>query len=187
MYDIPCVILCGGRSSRMGKDKALLPFGKYDTLIEYQYKKFSKFFKKVYISSKIDKFNFEAEIIYDINQDIFSPMIALKSIMNTLDITDIFIITVDVPLVKIETIDKLIVNSLNYDITIARDKDKIHNLCGIFNISIKSTINNLLKKDIHKVNYLIKMVKSTQQILFSNEKQFININTNNDYNIALSI
>ncbi|MFY4863348.1 NTP transferase domain-containing protein, partial [Aliarcobacter butzleri] len=26
-FEIPCVILSGGKSSRMGEDKSLLPFG----------------------------------------------------------------------------------------------------------------------------------------------------------------
>ncbi len=32
IQDIPLVIFAGGKSSRMGKDKALLPFGGYSTL-----------------------------------------------------------------------------------------------------------------------------------------------------------
>ena len=36
MLDIPCVIVAGGKSSRMGRDKALLPFGSFPTLTQYQ-------------------------------------------------------------------------------------------------------------------------------------------------------
>ena len=41
------VILCGGNSTRMGTDKALLPFG--DTcLIEYLVRKFQPYFSRIY-------------------------------------------------------------------------------------------------------------------------------------------
>jgi len=57
------IIFAGGKSSRMGRDKALLPFGGYDTLTEYQYRRLSKIFNRVYISTKNDKFNFNGQFL----------------------------------------------------------------------------------------------------------------------------
>lgn len=57
-FKIPCVILCGGKSSRMGEDKALLPFASSNSLTQYQYDRLESYFKNIYISSKIDKFSF---------------------------------------------------------------------------------------------------------------------------------
>ena len=51
-----CVILAGGKSSRMGQDKTLLPFGGFVTLTHYQVAKFSKVFDEVFVSSKFEKF-----------------------------------------------------------------------------------------------------------------------------------
>ena len=49
------IILAGGKSSRFKKDKSRLKIDK--SLTYHQYKKLKKIFKKVYISSKKDKFN----------------------------------------------------------------------------------------------------------------------------------
>jgi molybdopterin-guanine dinucleotide biosynthesis protein A len=182
--NIPCVILSGGKSSRMGKDKSLLPFGEFNTLIQYQYQKLSKIFRKVYISTKINKFDFEADLILDDNVNIFSPMIALQSILKGLKAQKVFIITVDIPFVEKETILSLIKKSSNFDITIAQDKNKIHNLCGVFDKNTLSTINDLLINNIHKVNFLVKKTHATY-INFSNTKQFFNINTQEDYQMAI--
>ncbi len=50
------VILCGGKSSRMGSDKAFLPFGE-DSLLNYQIKRFRPYFSRIYLSiqDKADK------------------------------------------------------------------------------------------------------------------------------------
>lgn len=42
LLDIPCVIFAGGKSSRMGEDKALLPFGNFKTLTQYQLTRLQK-------------------------------------------------------------------------------------------------------------------------------------------------
>ena len=56
---VSAVIFAGGKSSRMGEDKSLLPFGTYTTLAEYQHAKLSKLFYKVYLSAKKNKFIFK--------------------------------------------------------------------------------------------------------------------------------
>lgn len=56
------VILCGGKSSRMGTDKTFLPFGA-ESLLNYQIKRFRPYFDKIYISvqDKQDKnFDYQA-------------------------------------------------------------------------------------------------------------------------------
>ncbi len=187
MYDIPCIILSGGKSSRMGKDKSLLPFGGFDTLIEYQYDKLSKIFKYVYISSKIDKFNFKANLILDKKQDTSSPMIALESIFEQLNANEVFIITVDVPFLEKNTIETIINNSNNSEVTVAKDKKNVHYLCGIYKKTLLTSIKLLIIQDIHKISYLLKNSPSYHEISFSNQNQFLNINKEEDYKEAIYI
>ena len=75
LFDIPCVIFAGGKSSRMGEDKALLPFGKFPTLSEFQLHRLNQIFKNVYISCKDrSKFNFQARFIEDAKQScVYAP------------------------------------------------------------------------------------------------------------------
>jgi len=75
MFSIPCVIFAGGKSSRMGEDKALLPFASFSTLAEYQQTKLSKLFTHVYISCKEkNNFPFEANFIEDDKTNVtFAP------------------------------------------------------------------------------------------------------------------
>lgn len=181
MTDMPCVILCGGKSSRMGEDKSLLPFGTSNTLAQFQYERLKKFFKKIYISSKINKFDFleQQNLILDKNQEIYSPILALETIFEKFINKKVFIITVDTPLVSIASIETIISESSNVDICIAQTQ-KIHSLCGVFSSNINTTIKSMINQDIHKIFYLVKNSKS-KIIEFSDDNEFVNINNKNEY------
>jgi molybdopterin-guanine dinucleotide biosynthesis protein A len=184
MFDIPCVILSGGKSSRMKQDKSLMKFGEYKSLIEYQYHKMKNIFSLVYISAKSNKFsNFiskENLIIED--SDIYSPMIALQEIFTKLN-GKIFIITVDIPLITKQTIKTIIKNSNNYKITLAQSNNRIHSLCGVYDTTILTKVNESLKNDIHKIRYLNKTIKSN--IINFDDYEFLNVNNKEDYNKAI--
>jgi len=191
LKNISAVILSGGKSSRMGEDKSLLKFSSDNSMCEYQYKKLLKIFDKVYISSKIDKFDFLDEkdkLILD-GTNIFSPMVALESIFERIEEEKIFIITVDMPLISVEVINRLIEVSQknNYEIVIAKDNQgNRHSLCGVFDRSILSKIKKYLNSDIHKINYLINNC-NYKELIFDNYNQFININTKEQYTQAQKI
>lgn len=185
-FEITCVILSGGKSSRMGEDKSLLPFSTSKTLIQYQYDRLKPYFRNIYISSKVDKFDFLEKnfLILDENKDIFSPILALDTIFKKFENQKIFIITVDTPLVSIDSISKLIDASINYDICIAQT-EKTHNLCGVFSSNISLTIKTMIENDIHKIAYLIK--KNKNKILkFPNNSEFLNINNKEEYEESLN-
>lgn len=186
-FDIPCVILCGGRSSRMGEDKSLLPFASYSTLVEYQYERLKPYFNTIYLSSKVNKFDFldnDDNIIFD-DDGVFSPMVALKTILKTIKSDSVFILTVDTPFVKPESIKQLFETSINQEITVAKTK-RLHNLCGVFNKSVLYKIEELLSKDIHKIGYLLKESR-TKEIEFFDENEFLNLNNQEEYQKALTI
>ena len=184
-FEITCVILSGGKSSRMGEDKSLLPFSTSKTLIEHQYQRLKPYFKDIYISSKTDKFDFIDKdfLILDENKDIYSPILALDTIFNKFQNEKIFLITVDTPLVTIESISELINESKNYDICIAQT-EKTHNLCGVFSSNISLSIKSMINNNIHKINYLI---KNNKYIIldFPNNIEFMNINNKCEYEDAL--
>lgn len=187
LNELPIVILCGGKSSRMGEDKSLLPFAAYKTLAQYQYERLKPHFKHIYFSSKVNKFDFledDDNIIFD-DDEIYSPMVALKTILQNIKNQKVFILTVDTPFVKIDTIQQLLLASKNHEITVAKT-EKLHNLCGIFDTSILYKIEEALSQDIHKIGYLLKQ-SHTQEIEFFDENEFLNVNKKEDYLKALSI
>lgn len=184
-FEIPCVILCGGKSSRMKEDKSLLPFSSSKTLTQYQYERLKPHFKEIYLSSKIDKFDFHANIIFDESEE-FSPIVALQTILKKMKShKKVFIITVDTPLVKMDSIKQMIEASNGTDICVAKT-EKVHNLCGVFSTKLLSFIDAMLAEDIHKVGFLLQKV-NTSYINFIDNDEFINLNNPDDYKEACTI
>ncbi len=186
MIDIPCVIFAGGESKRMKKDKALLPFKSRPSLTLYQYEKFSKDFKKVYISCKTkDKFNFKANFIEDIKEDIYSPLVAIYSVFLKLK-SSFFAISVDTPFFEMKDFCKLYSHiDENYEI-IAAKTSKIHPLCAIYKIEVFPKVEEALKKEEHKLQTLLKSSK-TLYVDFKDENTFLNLNYPKDYEFAKRI
>lgn len=189
MLDIPCVIFAGGKSSRMGEDKALLPFASYTTLTEFQLSRLSKIFKTIYISCRNkNKFDFDANFIEDVQKgDIFAPTLGFVSIFEKIKENSFFAISVDTPFVSLKEIDKLVeFNGLAYDAVVAKTEEGIHPLCGIYSRSLQRSFEDMLLHDNHKLGFLLKNA-NTKYVDFSDSKAFLNLNHPHDYQKALTL
>jgi len=175
MYSIPAVILAGGKSSRMGRDKALLPFAGYATLSEFQYVKLQGCFHQVYLSTKEDKFDFPCHIIED-NSDVSSPLIALVSVFEKLQADTVFVLSVDTPLVNEEVIKTLYdAHSTAYDAIVAVHKNGSEALCAIYNRSIIAKAKDAISKERHALYALLKQ-SQVKYVFFDNNEWFTNLN-----------
>ena len=155
MRNKTAIIFAGGKSARMGQDKALLPFGEYSTLTEYQYKRLSKIFKRVYISAKSNKFCFDVDIIEDSYKE-SSPLVALISVFEELEIDEVFVLSVDSPFIGLDTIAKLYSNSLDSkDIVVAKSPYGVEPLCAIYKKSIMLKAKELLANTNHRLKDLL--------------------------------
>ncbi len=175
------VILAGGKSSRMGEDKALLPFGGYPTMAEYQYRKLQEIFPNVYMSAKENKFDFDVDIIYD-RYSQSSPMVAIASILEELQ-EDFFLLSVDMPLLSLDAIKKLlnVYNKENfYEIYTLESADGIAPTASIYTTKIAPTVQELLKNQNHKLKRLLakQRVKSVE---WKEEREFLNVNRKEQY------
>lgn len=184
MYDIPAVVFAGGKSSRMGRDKALLPFGNEESLAAYQYHKLGRFFGQVYLSTKEDKFSFDAPLIYDIAKE-SSPLVALISAFETLQCDELFVLGVDIPFVGEEIIRRLYAHrDAAHDAVIAKSPQGLQPLCGFYRKSILPTARAHLQEDIHKLQHLLRKA-DTLALPIESETAFRNLNTPEEYRSAL--
>ena len=178
------VIFAGGKSSRMGEDKSLLPFGGYPTLAQYQHAKLSELFDNVYISAKEDKFDFECKVIKDILKET-SPLIGLISIFKTLEADEVFILSVDAPFVDEAIIETLFKHDhIMLDVVVAQSPGGIQPLCGIYKRSILPLAYAQLKKGNHRLGDLLDLAR-TCFVRFEKDMPFANLNHPSEYQEAI--
>ena len=176
-----CVIFAGGKSSRMGKDKALLSFcGK--TLVRYQYERLLPLFDKVAISTKRNTFDFHAPLIFD-SSDIFAPAPAFIDVFKRYD--EFFALAVDTPFVDEEIIQKLFEAARAHpskDAIVAKT-DFPHPLVAIYRKSILPHVQKALEEKNYKLNSIIRKA-TTLFVEFDKEEKFFNINYPEDFTRA---
>jgi len=184
MLDLPCVIVAGGKSSRMGSDKALLPFGSFATLTQYQLDLHKNDFKSLHVSCKTkDKFSFEADFIEDTKEfDEYSPLIAIYSILKKFD-SPVCILSVDTPFVSVEVFERLFTCKDDYDVVVASSPYGSHQLCAIYEPRILPVLKKQIKANNHKIKKFLDLVKS-KYVDFQSDDFFTNINRPSEYEKA---
>jgi molybdopterin-guanine dinucleotide biosynthesis protein A len=185
IQNIPCVIFAGGKSSRMGEDKSLLPFGGYSSLSEFLHVKMSEVFEDVYISCKdSSKFDFDAKFIEDekISED-SAPTLGLFSTCNVIESEYFFALSVDTPLISKESIEKIISTCSDEDVVLPKTQSGKHPLCALYATRLKETFKDMVEKKDHKLNKMISALH-VKIVEFEYEDEFLNLNYKDEYKRA---
>lgn len=191
LYTIPCVLFAGGKSSRMGEDKALLPFGEEQSLVQYQYERLEEIFARVYISAKESApfEHFDAVVIEDIiAKDVYAPTAGLVNMFRQLKAEgSIFVLSVDTPFVDKEIIAKFLeAQGKEFDAIIVRTAKGIHPLCGIYTRALEDKLVNMLEEGKHKLSDLLEDA-NVYYIDIDDEDALLNLNTPQEYERALQL
>jgi molybdopterin-guanine dinucleotide biosynthesis protein A len=196
MENITAIILAGGKSSRIGSDKAFLKLNG-ESVIERICNLLKKIFSNVIIiSNNPDKFHFLTPNVYKDIYPNFGPLSGVHSGLTNSQTENNFFISCDMPLITVEVIRFILTKMNNSDITIVKTESNIQTLLGIYKKSCLARAEELLsfansQKDIKsgktnvKLFDLINQVKTTVLDIssekFYNDDMFINMNTSEDY------
>lgn len=187
MFAIDCILFAGGKSSRMGKDKSLLPFGGYTTLAQFQYERLQTLFASVHISAKsAEKFPFPADVIPDPDGVDFAPTAGFVSAFRATGAERIMVLSVDTPFVD-EAVFKTLMQAdkPELDAVIARTPSGSHPMCGIYHRSLLGEFERMLHQNDHRLGKLL-AASQTVYVDFSDEEPFANLNHPHEYQEALS-
>ncbi|GAA9352321.1 molybdenum cofactor guanylyltransferase MobA [Helicobacter pylori] len=187
--NIPCVLLAGGKSSRfitnnIQTNKALMPFESHASLLEYQYTRLLKLFKKVIISAK-KSYELNAPYLLEKKSDLFSPLFGIHNAFLTLQTPYIFFISIDTPLVSFESI-KALCGVKNFSVVYAKSPTKEHYLISLWHQNIFNALSYALKTQNYRLSDLVKNTSSIA-MHFNKEEEFLNLNTLKDYELAVQI
>ena len=185
-HEFSAVILAGGRSRRMGRDKALLPFGGDSTLAEYQYRRLKRLFAHVYLSAKSDKFPFDAPLIADEAPE-SSPMIALASILRHTSEEGVLLLGVDMPFVPDKLIRRLLREADAHpeaEIVAARSPHGPEPLCALYRRSLLPRVDTMIASGTHRLRTLLEN-SETRYVPVDNSESLSNLNRPEEYEKAI--
>ncbi|GAA9011550.1 molybdenum cofactor guanylyltransferase MobA [Helicobacter pylori] len=187
--DIPCVLLAGSKSSRfitnnIQINKALMPFESYFSLLEHQYMRLLKLFKKVIISAK-KSYELNAPYLLEKESDLFSPLFGIHNAFLTLQTPYIFFIPIDTPLVSFESI-KALCGIKKFSVIYAKSPTKEHYLISLWHQNSLNALSYALKTQNYRLSDLVKNTSSIA-MHFNKEEEFLNLNTLKDYELAVHI
>ena len=195
--DITGIILCGGESSRMQTNKALLKLGD-KTVIEIVAEKLKSIFNEVLISANDSK---EYDFLkLPVVNDIFigkGPLAGIHSALKYSSTENNFIISCDMPLISIELINYLINLNSEKSILLPKSNGRIQQLCGIYSQSVIEEIENIFKLSEKNKNIKGSIYELLERVIvefididdlnFYNKNIFLNMNSPEDYKLIKNI
>lgn len=188
-------ICAGGKSRRMGRDKALLRWGG-STLSELLYSRFSPPYKVIFsFGSATDRaavYTAEhlplAAAVYDEYAD-FGPLEGIRRILGSSEDMHTFICAVDMPFVSCELAEYMeqFISS-DYDCICLRAMGEPQPLCAIYSRNAASAAKTLIDEGEHRLSAFVSRLNTKYidlKYTVFDEKVCINLNTPEEYGKAI--
>ena len=177
-------VLAGGKSSRMGQNKALMQLNN-ETMIGRILKKFDGFGEILVSAAK--KGLYEAEglkVVYDV-ADSIGPIEGIRQILTHSECEYVFICAADMPFVGPEIAEYLAeFISSDYDCYVVEDDERIHPLCAIYSKSILPVVEKLISEGRYRLLDILNSVRTKYVSLKHTDfdKKIVrNVNTKDEF------
>lgn len=181
---VTALVLCGGRSRRMGRPKAFLPYGG-TTMINHIVGVVRELFAETFIVAN------EPEAFEDLEVDVLKDILPyrgpLGGILSGLLVSQYshaFVIACDMPLVEVGLIRQLVGKRHNADVVVASHEDGIEPLLGVYSKAcIKPLEESLFNGELSLKEFLSGLNSSTFEVDENVDElpSYFNVNTPQDY------
>ncbi len=197
LKDMTGIILCGGKSTRMKQDKALLKLGDR-FVIEIVADVMKNVFSEVLLSTnKSEEYSFlNLQVIKDIYKQ-KGPLSGIHASLVHSPTEKIFLISCDMPLINIEMIKFIADYKSDKKIIIPKSNGRTHQLCGVYSKSLIRDIEEIISASGEVKHYkgsiyeLIEKVSAeivdVESLPFNKENTFLNMNSLEDYELIKMI
>jgi len=183
---VTALVLCGGKSKRMGRPKAFLPYNG-TTMINHILGVVADLFSETFIVAN------EPESYEDLDVDVVKDILPyrgpLGGILSGLLVSQYphaFVIACDMPLVSPKLVRDLVCQRHEHDVIVAAHEDGIEPLLGVYSKNcIKPLEESLFNGDLSLKDFLSGLNSSTYQIDETSSEAslpyYFNVNTPQDY------
>ncbi|MBI5778184.1 MAG: molybdenum cofactor guanylyltransferase [Planctomycetes bacterium] len=179
---ITAVILCGGQSKRIGRNKAFLKIDN-KPFIEIIINKLQGLFQKIIISAKQPapyRYLKSAKVvIVNDRSKILGSLVGIYSALKKSPTEYIFVIAVDMPNIETKLIKRLLRNYKGYDVVIPETRKGLEPLCAVYSKKCSPFIQEQIRQGNYKIiDFFDKAKVKTIRL---NRDGLFNVNTLKDY------
>ena len=187
--DITGIILAGGKSERMGKDKALLTVDG-ETFLTRIARTMRSVFNQVYIISSNGRYRFLNLPVFDDFYRGCGPLAGIHSGLLRSSTWASFMIACDIPFVSPDLIEYIVEYESRADVKVTSTEGKLHPLCGLYLRRCLPTVEQNLRTRSLRVQDLFARLHTAvipigPQLPFYRKDLFLNVNEQKDYQITL--
>lgn len=175
------IVLCGGMSSRMGREKGTCKLhNKF--LVQYSCDIMVEFCEHIMLGTdKADYVFMGYPMVKDEIKGI-GPISGIYSCLKASTTVDNFIISCDMPLISADLIRFIVDNRENYDVVIPVFNNFPEPLCAYYNKNIVPEIETFIKNGVYKIQEVVRKLKTNFVVInstldFFNNHLFYNVNT----------
>lgn len=194
--EIAGIILAGGASKRMGKNKALLPWHG-NNLLDYLINVMTPYCKPIVVSAafqnEISSVHNDIVVVHDSSAfpgPLFGIQSALKEIPQDLPA---FITGCDYPFIRGESIQFLHARLSEHDAVVFQAKNLPQPLPGLYHSRVRSTVDRIISSGKKSLNALLDdlsvhfVCDEERRLIDADDRLLINVNTQADYEQALQL
>ena len=181
--EISCIILAGGKSSRMGTDKGLMDFnGK--AMIVHVIELVRKYFSEVMIISNNNSYEKFDIPVYPDAYNGSGPVVGIMTGLAMSTTPWNFIVACDLPFLNHGILELLINNTNGYDAVVPFHHENPEPMCAMYNKSCIPAFSKNIESGIYKIqeafpHFNVNFIPVPED-LFNGTNPFINLNSKED-------
>jgi molybdopterin-guanine dinucleotide biosynthesis protein A len=189
------IVLCGGKSTRMGTSKALLPFGP-ETMLQRVVRLLTEVVSPIVVVAAVDQQlpQLPGEIIVTRDErEGRGPLEGLRAGLKALppDVDGAYVTSCDVPLLETAFVRQMIDLARGYDVAVMEIDGFTHPLSAFYRRAALPVVEDLLAHDRLRPVFLFDVVKTRrvkpeEMTADPQLRTLRNLNTRDDYERALS-
>ena len=181
MFDATAIILAGGKSSRMGRNKSMMEYNGIP-MIEFIYNQLKDNFSEIIIGAN-NNFLFEYLNLKVVNDKIenLGPLMGILSCIEKSENDLNFITACDIPEINLKFVEKMLLEIEGYDIIMpVTGVDKYEPLFAVYRKSVIKSAEEILNHGKGRIIELFKYL-NVKFIEMPENNWYSNINTIEDY------
>ncbi len=185
------IILCGGKNSRMGKNKALLELGG-KLVINHVIETLEPICNEIILSTNNNELDFLPYKKVGDKHSNLGPIAGFQSTLSESSTNDNLIVSCDTPFISTTLLSHLFDKSKKYEVVLPSFKNHLQPMIGYFNKNFLKIIDEQINAgNIKPINIFenanMLKVEITKDMDLYNEYMFYNINTKEQYKEAKRI